>query len=183
MASTHRRRAASMKFAQYDATRLLSEDHQKVKRLFRQFDALYEDADRRNLVEQVCTELKAHAALEEELFYPAADGRIAEEMLLDEAQVDHDCARQLIAILENDELAPEERDATFKVLSEYVLHHIEAEETELFMQMRDAEIDLVELGAMMQSRRRQLHQEWGIVGESTGASSGRDDRVAVPSVD
>ena len=172
MASNHRRSGASMKLARYDATRLLREDHQKVTRLFRQFETLNDGADRARVIEQACVELKVHAELEEALFYPAAEGRIAEEVLLDEARVDHDFAGQLIEMLENDNLGPEDRDATFKVLSEYVLHHIEEEENELFRQMRDAGIDLAELGAMMQSRRRQLHQEWGIVDERPPASTG-----------
>jgi hemerythrin-like domain-containing protein len=183
MVSNHHRGATPMTVARYDATSLLHEDHQKLRRLFRRFDALDEDTDKVSLIEQACTELKVHAVLEEELFYPAAGGRIAEEMLLDEAEVDHDCARQLIEMLENDDLAPDERDATFKVLAEYVLHHIEEEENELFGQMRDAGIDLAELGGTMQSRRRQLHQEWGIAEEPAPVSSGRGHGVAVHSED
>jgi hemerythrin-like domain-containing protein len=183
MASSHHRHPASTDVARGDATSVLREDHQKVRRLFRRFDALADDARKADLIQQVCTELKVHAMLEEELFYPAADGRIAEEMLLEEAQVDHDCIRQLIEMLENDQIAPEERYATFRVLAEYVLHHIEEEENELFRQMRDAGIDMAELGARMQSRRHQLHQEWDMLEESVQGPDGRNDRIAVQQAD
>jgi len=165
MASKSPRRAAASKSSQTDALSLLKDDHQRVKKLFKQFEKLDDDQEKLQLIEQVCTELKVHTQVEEELFYPSVRGLIEEEGLLNEAAVEHESAKQLIEKLDTGDLDEDERDATFKVLGEYVNHHIEEEETELFKQVRKADIDLQALGEEMQARKEQLLEDLGIAEE------------------
>src|SRR5690606_31446760 len=123
-----------------EAIAMLMKDHAKVRKLFKEFEKLGEDdADRKEeIVREVCMALTVHAQLEEECFYPAVKDEIKEPELVAEAAVEHDVAKQLIAQLESGELDDEQRDATFKVLGEYVGHHIDEEEKELFKQVESA---------------------------------------------
>src|SRR5687768_2619324 len=82
-----------------DATRLLTEDHRKVEQLFEQFEKASGDGRKEKIAKQICTELKVHTIIEEEIFYPALRGKI-EEDLLDEAYVEHDGAKMLINEIE-----------------------------------------------------------------------------------
>ena len=142
------------------AIELLKEQHDKVKKAFKEFEKLDREdaATQQQLVQRVCEDLKVHTTLEEELFYPAAREAIDDEDLLNEAQVEHETAKMLIEQLEN--MGPDDPNfhATFTVLGEYVLHHVKEEEGEMFPQVKKT--DLEELGARMRSRMAEL------VGES-----------------
>jgi len=143
------------------AVELLKEQHDKVKKAFKEFEKLgREDAEaQQQLVQRVCEDLKLHTTLEEELFYPAAREAIDDEDILNEAQVEHETAKMLIEQLEN--MGPEDPNfhATFTVLGEYVLHHVKEEEGEMFPQVKKTDLDLEELGARMRSRMEELMGE------------------------
>jgi hemerythrin superfamily protein len=143
------------------AVELLKEQHDKVKKAFKEFEKLdREDTEaQQQLVQSVCEDLKLHTTLEEELFYPAAREAIADEDLLNEAQVEHETAKMLIEQLEN--MGPDDPNfhATFTVLGEYVLHHVKEEEGEMFPQVKKTDLDLEELGARMRSRMEELMGE------------------------
>jgi len=143
------------------AVELLKEQHDKVKKAFKEFEKLgREDAEaQQQLVQRVCEDLKLHTTLEEELFYPAAREAIDDEDILNEAQIEHETAKMLIEQLEN--MGPEDPNfhATFTVLGEYVLHHVKEEEGEMFPQVKKTDLDLEELGARMRSRMEELMGE------------------------
>lgn len=159
------RRSTSHSRKSTDAYALLQEDHKHVQKMFKRFEKMdREDADAmRELVETACMELEIHTQLEEELFYPALREAGDEEKshLLDEAQVEHDSAKQLIAELR--ELQPDDPRyaATFTVLGEYVNHHIEEEESEIFKAAKKAKIDAEALGEAIAERKQQLQGEDG----------------------
>ena len=141
-----------------DGLQLLAGDHRKVEDLFESFEAASGAAAKEKLVRQICTELKVHAQIEEEIYYPAIRGKV-EEAALDEAYVEHDGAKLLINELEA--AAPDEAfyDAKVKVLSELIEHHVKEEEKErdnLFQQTRAADIDLIALGARLAARKEEL---------------------------
>jgi hemerythrin superfamily protein len=140
------------------AVELLKEQHDKVKKAFKEFEKLdREDSEKQQqLVQSVCEDLKLHTTLEEELFYPAAREAIDDEDLLNEAQVEHETAKMLIEQLEN--MGPDDPNfhATFTVLGEYVLHHVKEEEGEMFPQVKKTDLDLEELGSRMRSRMEEL---------------------------
>src|ERR1700730_1587347 len=88
-----------MATAQPDAIALLKADHRKVEDLFAKFEAAGAADKKRLLAQQICTELTVHTTIEEEIFYPACRGRI-EDDVLNEAYVEHDGAKVLIAEIE-----------------------------------------------------------------------------------
>lgn len=141
-----------------NALELLKEDHAKVKQSFKEFEKIdHEDtATMQEMVRAVCAELKAHTKIEEEIFYPAVRAAIEDEDLMNEAQVEHQSAKDLIAQLEGMQPDDPMYSATFTVLGEYVLHHVKEEEGEMFPQVRKAKLDLEELGTKMMERKQQL---------------------------
>ena len=141
---------------------LLKEDHDKVKKAFKEFEKL-DRADSetcRQLVHTVCEDLRVHTMLEEEIFYPAVREAIDDEDIMNEASVEHETAKTLIEQLENMEPDDPNYYATFTVLGEYVLHHVKEEEGEMFPQAKKAEeLDLEALGEQMRQRKEELVAE------------------------
>ena len=143
------------------AIELLKEQHDKVKKAFKEFEKLdREDTEtQQQLVQTVCEDLKLHTTLEEELFYPAVREAIDDEDLLNEAQVEHETAKMLIEQLENMGADDPNYHATFTVLGEYVMHHVKEEETEMFPEVKKSDLDLNELGSRMKQRMQELMGE------------------------
>ena len=139
-----------------DPIALLKADHREVKELFRQFEKEGGDAQKRDIAIAICTALKVHARLEEELFYPAAAALVDDPALIEEAQVEHASAKDLIAQIESGAPGEAFYDARVKVLSEYVLHHVAEEESEIFPQVRGSKRDLAALGQQMAVRKQEL---------------------------
>lgn len=145
--------------AQQDAIALLKADHRKVEDLFEKAEKARDDGRKEKLVREICIELMVHSTIEEEIFYPACQGKIADEDLLDEAYVEHDGAKVLISELL--ESSPDNKfyDAKVKVLSELIKHHVKEEEARsegLFAEARDAGVDIEELGVRMAQRKAEL---------------------------
>lgn len=141
-----------------DATQLLTADHRKVEDLFAAFEKARGAEAKAKLVHQICTELKVHTTIEEELFYPALRGKI-DDAMLDEAVVEHDGAKVLINDLESAEPDEAFYDAKVKVLQEEIEHHVKEEEKQrdnMFTQARKTDVDLDALGAKMAARKEQL---------------------------
>jgi hemerythrin superfamily protein len=149
-----------------DAAALLKADHREAEELFAAFEKARGPERKRKLAEQVCTALKVHTLIEEEIFYPACRGQI-EDDLVDEAYVEHDAAKTLI----NEIMAgsPDEDfyDAKVKVLSEMIEHHVEEEEKRvegMFSQARKAGLDMDDLGERMLARKEELMQLFNVRG-------------------
>jgi hypothetical protein len=144
--------------AELDAVALLKADHRKVEGLFEQFEKARGGDRKKRLAQEICAELTVHTLIEEEIFYPACRGEI-EDDTLDEAYVEHDGAKALIAELEAGSPEDDFYDAKVKVLSEEIKHHVHEEEMRsegMFAQARDAGLDLKGLGARMQARKKEL---------------------------
>ena len=143
-----------------NAVALLTADHRDVKRLFKAYEKLVkndaEGSERQGLARQICQMLTAHATIEEEIFYPAARAALDDGDLLDEAQVEHASAKDLIAQIES--MGPEEAlyDAKVTVLGEYIDHHVQEEEGEMFPKCRESDMNLKALGASMATRKQEL---------------------------
>ncbi|MEO7691417.1 MAG: hemerythrin domain-containing protein [Sphingomonas sp.] len=141
-----------------DAIALLKADHRTVENLFEQFEKASGDGRKQKIAEQICLELTVHATIEEEIFYPACEGKI-EEDLLKEAYVEHDGAKVLIAEIEAGGPDDEFYDAKVKVLSEQIEHHVEEEEKRMegmFSQARKAGLDMDALGDQLRARKEEL---------------------------
>jgi len=142
-----------------DAIALLKSDHRKVEELFAQFEKARGDGSKEKLAGEICLELSVHATIEEEIFYPACEGKVDED-LLKESYVEHDAAKILIADIasgagEGDEFF----DSKVKVLQEEIEHHVGEEEKRmegLFAQARKAGIDMDALGEKLAARKQEL---------------------------
>jgi len=131
------------------------EDHDYVKKAFRAFEKIDEEAQP-GLVKQVCEALKVHTKIEEEIFYPAVRKAIKDEDLMNEAEIEHQSAKTLIRQLERMKPSDPKFVATFTVLGEYVNHHVKEEEEEMFPKVRRARVNLRALGARLMGRKIRL---------------------------
>ena len=145
-----------------DATALLEADHREVSKLFKQYARLVKDeaaaADKQAVAADICAKLRVHTTVEEELFYPAARAALSEkdDALVDEADVEHAGAKDLIAQIEASSPADDHYDAKVKVLGEQIDHHVGEEEEKMFPKVRKTSLDLDALGARMQARKQAL---------------------------
>ncbi len=134
---------------------LLVDDHKKVKKLFKDFDKLKEkgdDEDKQALVQEICAELIVHTQIEEEIFYPAIRD-IVEEDMVNEAEVEHASAKDLIEQIQALDPSDPMYDAKVTVLGEYIEHHVEEEEKEMFPKVKKSKLDLEALGEEMMSMK------------------------------
>ena len=165
------------KSAKLDAIALLKADHRKVEDLFEKFEQAKGAKAKKALAQEICTELMIHSTIEEEIFYPACKGKVEEDQM-DEAYVEHDGAKVMIAEL----LAgsPEDAfyDAKMKVLSEEIKHHVKEEERPgegVFAQAREAGLDMEALGERLAARKAQLLEQFktsGLPAPKTRAFTG-----------
>jgi hemerythrin superfamily protein len=141
-----------------DAIALLKADHRNVEELFEKFESAKGDGAKRKIALQICTELTVHTAIEEEIFYPACEGKV-EEDLIKEAYVEHDGAKLLMAEIEAGGPDDEYYDAKVKVLQEQIEHHVKEEEQMLkgmFSQARRAGLNMDALGEQLAARKQEL---------------------------
>jgi hemerythrin superfamily protein len=150
-----------------DAIALLKQDHRTVEDLFADFEKASGEGRKQKLAEQICLELSVHAAIEEEIFYPACEGKVDKD-LLKESYVEHDAAKLLIAEISTDsEQSDEFFDSKVKVLQEEIEHHVEEEEKRmegLFSQARKAGLDMDALGEQLAARKKELTESFKTTG-------------------
>jgi len=168
----------------------LKADHRKVEELFEKFESARGEGRKKALAEEICLELTVHTRIEEDVFYPACEGAV-EEDLLKEAYVEHDAAKLLIAEIEAGGPNDEFYDAKVKVLSEMIKHHVKEEEQRdgLFAQAKKGDVDLDELGAVLATRKQEIVQQFvrdGVPAPETrvmkGAKLRRGEPVEAPLV-
>ena len=150
---------ATSKGNSQEATALLKADHQLVSKLFEEYEGTRSDTKKAEIVSRICTELTVHAQIEEEIFYPAVKEALKDGELVPEATVEHATLKDLISQIEGIEPDGEMYDAKVKVLSEYVKHHVKEEQNEIFPKAKASDLDLMELGAQMATRKEELLAE------------------------
>ena len=152
-----------------DAVDLLTDDHLQVSALFKQYEKLAKKkapaGQRRTLAGTICGMLETHTTIEEEIFYPAARKARIESALLDEADIEHASAKDLIAQIESGDPGDDHYDARVKVLGEYIVHHVVEEQVEMFPKCRRAGLDLVALRERMQARKAELDSGTSVIAE------------------
>ncbi len=161
-ATAKRRTSASRKPAaprQRDAITILRADHKLVDELFKQYEKTRADTRKQTLVDQICAELTAHTTVEEEIFYPAVRGAIKDADIMDEADVEHASAKELIAQLQAGKPGDDHYDAKVKVLGEYIRHHVKEEQNEMFPKAKKTKLDMMELGSQIETRKGELKME------------------------
>ena len=139
------------------AISLLKKDHRQVEVWFDEYEQLHSEAEKRDLFDRIALALKVHTQIEEEIFYPEERGEVDDD-LLDEAYVEHDGAKKLIAEIEAMQPSDEFYDAKVKVLGEYIKHHVREEEQPggIFNQAKKGNEDLNDAGRRMEARKAEL---------------------------
>lgn len=149
-----------------DAVTLLKEDHATVKKLLKKLVETTTRASkaRPELLAEIAKELKIHAKIEEEIFYPAFKraGKKEHETLNYEALEEHRAVEKLVLPdLQNTDPSTEQFSGRAKVLKELVEHHADEEEKEMFPKARKAisREQLKALGQQMQDRKDELSRQ------------------------
>ncbi|MDB5442677.1 MAG: hemerythrin cation binding region [Phenylobacterium sp.] len=151
-----------------DAIALLKADHRTVEGLFAQYEKAKEDDQRKLAIfQQIAMELKVHMQIEEEIYYPQARDYVAEEDTVNEAVVEHQGAKDLMAQIEGMQASDEMYDAKVKVLQEQIEHHVEEEETEFFPETKKNGMDTRAVGEQLMARKQEL------MGQMDGAGRGQ----------
>ncbi|WP_158622759.1 hemerythrin domain-containing protein [Aquabacterium soli] len=148
--------------ARSEVLRMLRDDHRTVKSAFREFDRLdsMDDAEAcENLIRQTCMDLEIHTRLEEEVFYPAVRAALSTRVLIDDAEVEHQTMNMLLGQVRAAAMGDPRQSASFRVLGEYIRHHVKEEEGEMFRQLSHAKLDWQRLLEDMQERRALLTNE------------------------
>lgn len=147
-----------------DACDLLDADHKAVKKMFSEYEELTEAKGntrekKRALAEKICNELMVHTQIEEEIFYPAIRKPVKDDMMMNEAEVEHTSAKELIAQIQGMDVSDPMFDAKVTVLGEYIDHHVKEERSEMFPKARATRVDLVKLRDELQMRKEELMAE------------------------
>jgi hypothetical protein len=144
------------------AITLLKKDHREVEGWFDEYEQLEEESEKLALFNKIALALKVHTRIEEEIFYPEERGEVEDDML-DEAYVEHDGAKKLIAEIEAMQPGDEFYDAKVKVLGEYIKHHVKEEEQPggIFAQAKKGDEDLDAMGERLKARKEELMAELG----------------------
>ncbi len=150
-----------------DACDLLDADHRAIKKMFKEYEELTGSRARSaaqkklELAQRICQELTIHAQIEEEIFYPAVRAAIKDTDLLDEAEVEHQTVRSLVAQIQRASESDDRVDAKVKVLGEYVDHHVKEERGEIFARARSArKLDLMAMREQLEQRKEELMAEF-----------------------
>ncbi|MGE0233187.1 MAG: hemerythrin domain-containing protein [Flavobacteriaceae bacterium] len=159
--ATDRKAASSRRLS--NAISLLKSDHEEVSALFEKYEkgkSRRAPSAKAELAKKICDALTVHAQIEEEIFYPACHQEVEDaEELLAEAKVEHQSLKELIGKIEGEQPGSDEYDAQVKVLGEYVKHHVKEEQGELFPMVRKSDMDLAEVGAQLEARKKELMAE------------------------
>lgn len=148
--------------ARSEVLRMLRDDHRTAKSAFREFDrldSLHDAAACENLIRQACMDLEIHTRLEEEVFYPAVRAVLSTRVLIDDAEVEHQAMSMLLGQVRDTAMGDPRKAASFRVLGEYIRHHVKEEEGEIFRQLSHAKLDWQRLLEDMQERRTLLTSE------------------------
>jgi hemerythrin superfamily protein len=156
-----------------NATQMIRQDHKKVEGLFKKFEQTKGSQAKRRLAENAMTELEVHAALEEEIFYPAVKREVDDGSMVQEAIEEHRTVKQLISELKGMEEADDEFESQFSQLMENVQHHVEEEENEMLPKVEESELNLNSLGEQMSQRKQEMQNSGRATKKAPNAGSSR----------
>ena len=139
-----------------DAVALLKADHREVEKLFSQFEKASGESRKQQIAMKICQELKVHTQIEEEIFYPTSRDFLKDDEIVNEAIVEHQAAKDLIAEIEAMDPSDEMFDAKVTVLQEMIEHHVQEEEKEYFPQVQKSDMDLKGVGEQLKARKQEL---------------------------
>lgn len=142
-----------------NAISILLEDHEDLKTGFKYFDQICNRLleDKKHLADGLCSLFMQHAVAEEEIFYPAVRKAVRHSRdMINEAIVEHAVAKDLVAQIQAMHPEDDLYNAKVKVLGELIEHHIQEEESEMFEKAKSADLNLVQLGELIEARKLQI---------------------------
>lgn len=156
-----------MTLASTDPFSTLEQDHQEVDELFDRFSQVEDDGaegldfatTKAELLQQILMKLTIHTRLEEEIIYPELRAVIEQPDLIDEAEMDHETASDLMAQLSEMQMDDPELDVTVETLAQIIRAHVAQEESEIFQMGRDSDLDAERVASALESFRLELMQE------------------------
>lgn len=148
--------SASDTTTQRDAIQLLTADHGDVEALFVQVEDAAPGAAPDDVVEGIVRELSVHAAIKEQILYPAMRKALPDgDTLVQEAIDEHQQVKETLAGIEKADSAAG-RDPLLRQLIADVRHHVDEEETELFPKLRASigSAELQDMGAKLATAKK-----------------------------
>jgi hemerythrin superfamily protein len=139
-----------------NAVQMIRQDHRKVEGLFKKFAQAKNNGARKRIADQVFQELEVHTTLEEEIFYPAVQKELGDEELIEEAEKEHQHAKDIIEELKTMDGEDEQFAEKFSELVDCIKHHVEEEESEMLPKAEESEMDLAHYGKQMSERKKEL---------------------------
>lgn len=135
---------------------MLKTDHAYVKKTFTKCLQAESPMVRRLLAQEICDNLKIHATLEEEIFYPALEEHGGEEgrQFVNKAFHDHQTIKDHIETVMHTDVDGGDFQGQIEALQESVLGH--AQEEEAIFPLAERRLPLGELAGRMDMRRLQL---------------------------
>jgi hemerythrin superfamily protein len=163
-----------------DALSLLTRDHRLAEELFAEFErSAPQQLD--PLARRICKMLRVHTQIEEEFFYPAVRRALADDSFIEDAQREHAEARETIARIESMTSADPDFNGALAQLAQQIGQHVQAEERDLFPQLRDTNLNLVGLGLALAERRDTLLDVLGLHDDDEeGAANQRETHIRAP---
>jgi len=139
-----------------NAVQMIRQDHKKVKGLFRKFYQAKNNGAKKRIADQVIQELEVHTTLEEEIFYPAVQNELGDKEMIDEANKEHQQAKEIIQELKTLDSEDDQLEEQFAELVECIKHHVEEEESEMLPKAEESGMDLTDYGKQMSERKAEL---------------------------
>ncbi|WP_224280163.1 hemerythrin domain-containing protein [Nocardioides lacusdianchii] len=142
-----------------DAIVLLKDDHQQIRKVFKDFQAAGDNAEKRKgqLVDKMIELLTQHTYIENEVMYPRVRELLPElEDDVLESYEEHHVADVLVVELSSMKPSDERFDAKTTILIENVTHHMDEEEQDWFPKVREGlgRKTLQEIGeAMLEAKK------------------------------
>ncbi|MDB6083802.1 MAG: hemerythrin protein [Gammaproteobacteria bacterium] len=144
-----------------DAVAFLKQEHRRIAEWFDEYDSARSNVRKQELALRICRELRVHAAMEEDLFYPAllraTDDPVRREMAV---LHEHTDSQRLIEQIMQSSPIDELFDSRVRILADVIAQHVEEEECPggIFEEAEQSGMDLPFLGIQLQVRRHQLEQ-------------------------
>jgi len=146
-----------------DAIRLLTDDHDALKKLLDEIKVTTDRAEktRGELFSRIKMELTVHEVIEEEIFYPALKEHPRAKEIVLEGYEEHHVVDEIMSELEGLDPTDESFGPKAKVMAENIEHHIEEEEGEMFKHARQVfdPDELAQLGERMAQRKKSAREE------------------------
>jgi len=143
--------------------------------MFGEFESARSDDRKRELAGRICSALKVHATIEEEIFYPAYLEATQDTEIHHEAEIEHEGAKHLIDEIESAGPNDDHFEARISVLREMIRHHVKEEESRsgMFGKAQSSDMDLRQLGRQLEERKLELKGESDESGMQRMPPSGR----------